>query len=61
MYDDEEMFEGLTLDEIDTLKPSVERLNIAYSDGELSHLDLAEIKQLLSNASQRDIQKTILR
>ena len=60
--DDEDGLLGfLSAKDIEELELGADRIKQAYAAGELSHLSETEIKTLLDNAWQRDIQKTITR
>jgi hypothetical protein len=61
-FDPEEMLpDELPAADIDALGLTRERLQDAYQMGELSHLTVTEIGELLASANNRDMQKTILR
>jgi hypothetical protein len=61
-YEDYEPFEeDLPASAIEAKQLSVAELKLHYSEGELNHLTKGEMLLLLDNASNRDLQKTILR
>jgi hypothetical protein len=59
--DEDGLLPFLTAKDIEELGLGADRIKQAYGAGELSHLSETEIKTLLDNAWQRDIQKTIMR
>jgi hypothetical protein len=60
-YEDYEPFdEDLSASAVEAKQLSVDELKLHYAEGELNHLTEAEMLLLLSNAANRDLQKTIL-
>lgn len=61
MDDDDEVLDFMEASQIEALGLSRDKLQAAYDDGSLGHLTIVEIGALLASASNRDMQKTILR